>query len=188
MCSRLGEWGGVAAGTEGRVFCARLDADVSWFPVNTPAHKTKQTLTRPLSPNHPPKKNVRTKVIQGGDPTGTGKGGRSIYPTPNGKFADEIVDSLRHSKRGVVSMANSGPNTNGASRLALPPSSLLFSALLSSPQLFSPLLSLLHTPKHHTTTTTTTTTSTKHNTSTTINHHHHHHQSTSIIINKHKQT
>ena len=53
-------------------------------------------------------------MIQGGDPTGTGKGGRSIYATPNGKYHDEIVDSLKHGKRGVVSMANSGPNTNGA--------------------------------------------------------------------------
>jgi cyclophilin family peptidyl-prolyl cis-trans isomerase len=49
-----------------------------------------------------------------GDPTGTGKGGKSIYATPNGKFPDEINDALKHSKRGVVSMANSGPNTNGS--------------------------------------------------------------------------
>lgn len=49
-----------------------------------------------------------------GDPTGTGKGGKSIYPTPNGRFNDEINDNLKHSKRGIVSMANSGPNTNGS--------------------------------------------------------------------------
>jgi peptidyl-prolyl cis-trans isomerase-like 3 len=49
-----------------------------------------------------------------GDPTGTGKGGRSIYGTPNGKFPDELSDSLKHGKRGIVSMANSGPNTNGS--------------------------------------------------------------------------
>ena len=51
--------------------------------------------------------------LQGGDPTGTGKGGKSIYNTPNGKFPDEITDALKHNKRGIVSMANSGPNTNG---------------------------------------------------------------------------
>lgn len=49
--------------------------------------------------------------MQGGDPTGTGKGGSCVFDTP--KFADEIVPSLKHDKVGVVSMANSGPNTNG---------------------------------------------------------------------------
>lgn len=49
-----------------------------------------------------------------GDPTGTGKGGRCIFNTPNGKFPDEIRDELKHNKRGIVSMANSGPNTNGS--------------------------------------------------------------------------
>lgn len=53
-------------------------------------------------------------MIQGGDPTGTGRGGKSIYNTANGKFQDEIVDSLKHSSRGVVAMANSGPNSNGS--------------------------------------------------------------------------
>jgi peptidyl-prolyl cis-trans isomerase-like 3 len=60
-------------------------------------------------------RNIRGFMIQGGDPTGTGKGGKSIYTThASGKFEDEIVDSLKHSKRGIVSMANSGPNTNGS--------------------------------------------------------------------------
>ncbi len=50
-------------------------------------------------------------MIQGGDPTGTGRGGESVY---GGKFADEITPELRHTGAGVLSMANSGANTNGS--------------------------------------------------------------------------
>lgn len=52
---------------------------------------------------------IRGFMMQGGDPTGTGRGGESIYKKP---FRDEIDDRLTHNSRGVLSMANSGPGTN----------------------------------------------------------------------------
>jgi peptidyl-prolyl cis-trans isomerase-like 1 len=50
-------------------------------------------------------------MIQGGDPTGTGRGGESIYGK---KFDDEITPDLKHVGAGILSMANSGPNSNGS--------------------------------------------------------------------------
>jgi cyclophilin family peptidyl-prolyl cis-trans isomerase len=49
-------------------------------------------------------------MIQGGDPSGTGYGGKSLWFRP---FPDEFTDALTH-KRGMLSMANSGRNTNGS--------------------------------------------------------------------------
>lgn len=53
---------------------------------------------------------IENFMIQGGDPTGTGGGGESIW---GGRFEDEFTPSLRHIT-GALAMANSGPNTNGS--------------------------------------------------------------------------
>src|SRR5919108_5851463 len=72
-------------------------------------------------------------LIQGGDPTGTGRGGQSAW---GGRFADEINPSSEVYKRGykagTVAMANAGPNTNGSqffimhADYPLPPSYTIF--------------------------------------------------------------
>jgi peptidylprolyl isomerase len=54
---------------------------------------------------------IKNFMIQGGDPTGTGTGGDSIWGRP---FADEVSPDLQFDKKGLVAMANSGPNTNGS--------------------------------------------------------------------------
>lgn len=50
-------------------------------------------------------------MIQGGDPTGTGRGGSSIWGRP---FGDEVRTGVSFDKPGILAMANSGPNTNGS--------------------------------------------------------------------------
>ena len=50
-------------------------------------------------------------MIQGGDPTGTGRGGESFWGK---KFNDEIVKELVFDSEGILAMANAGPNTNGS--------------------------------------------------------------------------
>ncbi|XP_025254579.1 RING-type E3 ubiquitin-protein ligase PPIL2 isoform X4 [Theropithecus gelada] len=54
-------------------------------------------------------RSIRNFVIQGGDPTGTGMGGESYWGKP---FKDEFRPNLSHTGRGILSMANSGPNSN----------------------------------------------------------------------------
>ena len=76
---------------------------------------------------------IKNFMIQGGDPTGTGRGGESAW---GGKFKDEINPSSEVYKRGykagTVAMANAGPNTNGSqffimhSDYGLPPSYTIF--------------------------------------------------------------
>lgn len=61
-------------------------------------------------------RSIRNFMIQGGDPTSkigvpTGKGGTSIWNT---KFDDEFKPGLSHTGRGILSMANAGPNSNGS--------------------------------------------------------------------------
>ncbi|KAF2748820.1 peptidyl-prolyl cis-trans isomeras-like protein-like 2 [Sporormia fimetaria CBS 119925] len=54
-------------------------------------------------------RNIKGFMIQGGDPTGTGRGGQSIWGKP---FNDELEGPEKHDRRGTISMANKGKNTN----------------------------------------------------------------------------
>ncbi len=54
---------------------------------------------------------IKNFMVQGGDPTGTGAGGESLWGKP---FADECVASVKFDKPGLLAMANRGPNTNGS--------------------------------------------------------------------------
>ena len=54
-------------------------------------------------------RNIKAFMVQGGDPTGTGRGGKSLW---GGEFADEFDAQHLHDARGTLSMANAGPDTN----------------------------------------------------------------------------
>ena len=53
---------------------------------------------------------IKGFMIQGGDPTGTGRGGESLW---GGKFEDEVTAQVQFDRKGLLAMANAGPNTNG---------------------------------------------------------------------------
>ena len=54
---------------------------------------------------------IESFMIQGGDPTGTGRGGESIWGKP---FEDECVRDVTFDRPGLLAMANAGPGTNGS--------------------------------------------------------------------------
>jgi len=54
---------------------------------------------------------IKGFMIQGGDPTGTGRGGESIWNKP---FEDEFSPNVTFNKKGLLAMANAGPRTNGS--------------------------------------------------------------------------
>ncbi len=101
------------------------DATVEFFPERVPVTvgnfvglatgekewedlETGETRTDPLYENVPFHRVIDDFMIQGGDPTGTGRGG------PGYTFDDEFHPELKHDRAGVLSMANRGPDTNGS--------------------------------------------------------------------------
>ncbi|KAJ5782715.1 hypothetical protein N7457_004489 [Penicillium paradoxum] len=94
-------------------------------------------------------RNIKGFMLQGGDPTGTGRGGESIW----GKyFADEFEGPLKHDGRGTLSMANKGKNTNSSQFFiayrALPHLNLkhtIFGRLIDDPTPSSTTLNMLET-------------------------------------------
>lgn len=54
---------------------------------------------------------IKGFMIQGGDPTGTGAGGESVWGKP---FEDEVSSDVKFDKAGILAMANAGPGTNGS--------------------------------------------------------------------------
>ena len=86
-----------------RNFVGLVNGKIEWSDP-----ETDEVTTRPLYDNSVFHRVIPNFMIQGGDPLGRGTGG------PGYRFADEFHATLRHHKPGILSMANSGPNTNGS--------------------------------------------------------------------------
>ena len=84
-------------------FVALANGKIEWEDPNNG-----ETTSRPLYDNTVFHRVIPNFMIQGGDPLGQGTGG------PGYRFHDEFHATLRHHKPGVLSMANSGPNSNGS--------------------------------------------------------------------------
>lgn len=54
---------------------------------------------------------IKNFMVQGGDPTGTGRGGESLW---GGTFEDEVKPNVVFDRKGILAMANAGPGTNGS--------------------------------------------------------------------------
>ncbi|KAL7891459.1 hypothetical protein AOLI_G00009350 [Acnodon oligacanthus] len=103
----------------------------SWQPATVSLETTMGTIVLELYWKHAPKtcKNfaelgrrgyynntkfhriIKDFMVQGGDPTGTGRGGASIYGK---QFEDELHPELKFTGAGILAMANTGPDTNGS--------------------------------------------------------------------------
>eukprot|EP00850_Spirogloea_muscicola_P021079 SM000236S07999 [mRNA] locus=s236:24037:26695:+ [translate_table: standard] len=102
--------------TRGKVVLATTmgDVDVELWPKEAPkaARNFVQLCADGYYDGAPFHRVIKGFMVQGGDPTGTGTGGASIYGAP---FADEIHSRLRFSHRGLVACANAGaPNSNNS--------------------------------------------------------------------------
>ncbi|MDF1665721.1 MAG: peptidylprolyl isomerase, partial [Planctomycetota bacterium] len=85
-------------------FIGLAEGTLDWTDAKTGAKKTKTPYFNGLNFHRV----IPKFMIQGGCPLGNGMGG------PGYKFADEIVEGLKHGSAGILSMANSGPATNGS--------------------------------------------------------------------------
>ncbi|MCP4426435.1 MAG: peptidylprolyl isomerase, partial [Chloroflexi bacterium] len=99
----------------GKTYTATLETDSGSIVINLFADKTPNTVNNFIFLAREGFYNgtifhrvIDNFMVQGGDPTGTGRGG------PGYQFADEFHPALRHNKPGILSMANAGPGTNGS--------------------------------------------------------------------------